>query len=86
MYAQSNRSKVYHLLYSTFDYTLCGQRLNSEAATHEPGLRLVSEQPPNRLLCRQCEKMEERSNGKVKVAGALQLVQIIAGAWLHNVT
>lgn len=68
MYAQSKRSKIYHLLYSTFDYTLCGQKakkVDLEGSTQGAGLRLVSEQPPNRILCKQCEKMKQRTNSNV---------------------
>lgn len=68
MYAQSKRSKIYHLLYSTFDYTLCGQRarkVDLEGSTQGAGLRLVSEPPPNRMLCKQCEKMEQRMHSNV---------------------
>ena len=79
MYAKSKRSKIYHLLYSTFDYTLCGQKakkLDLEGSIQGPGLRLVSEQPPNRMLCKQCEKMERRTNSKVmtKTLGTLSLL------------
>jgi hypothetical protein len=68
MYAQSKRSQIYHLLYSTFEYTLCGQKtkkVDLEGSAEGTGLRLVSEQPPNRMLCKQCDRMEQRTNGNV---------------------
>ena len=69
MYAQSKRSNIYHLLYSTVDYTLCGQKLNPENPNEGLGLRLIPEEPPNNALCKQCEKMEQRRNTKAKAAG-----------------
>jgi hypothetical protein len=79
MYAKSERSKIYHLLYSSFDYTLCGQKakgVDLEGSTQVPGLRVVSEQPPNRMLCKQCEKMEQRKNINLmtKTVGTLSIL------------
>ncbi len=79
MYAKSKRSKIYHLLYSTFDYTLCGQKpkgVDLERSTPGPGLRIVSAQPPNRMLCKQCEKMDQRKNINVltKTVGTLSIL------------
>ncbi len=79
MYAQSKRSQIYHLLYSTFDYTLCGQKakkVDLEGSAQGAGLRLVSEQPPDSMLCKQCEKMEQRmsSNVMTKTVGTMSLL------------
>lgn len=65
MYAQSKRSRIYHLLYSTFDYTLCGQKTTAvypENSHEVSGLGIISEQSPDRKLCKQCEQMEQRTN------------------------
>ena len=65
MYAQSKRSKLYHLLYSTLDYTLCGQKAKGvalEGPTQGAGLRVVSGQPHHPMICKQCEKMAQRMN------------------------
>lgn len=79
MYAKSKRSKIYHLLYSSFDYTLCGQkakRTDLEASRQGAGLHIVSEQPPNLTLCKQCEKMAYRMNSHImtKTVGTLSLL------------
>jgi hypothetical protein len=82
MYAQSKRSTIYHLLYSTFDYTLCGQKAKGsdpKGSTRKSGLGVVSEPPPNSMLCKQCERMEERSNSNVmtKTVGTLSLLLLV---------
>jgi hypothetical protein len=62
MYATSESSKKYHLLYPGLNYTLCGFRaekpdlVNSEKAA----LHLVHVVPPGRELCKQCDKMDKR--------------------------
>ena len=61
IYAISDSSSVFHLLYTDQNYTLCGVR----AAKHDPqmpkgGLYVVEIVPPNRELCKQCEKMKKR--------------------------
>jgi hypothetical protein len=82
MYAKSKRSNLYHLLYSKLDYTLCGQKtkgVDPEGSTQGPGLRLVSEQPPNLILCKQCEQMAQRRNGNImtKTVGTLSLMLLV---------
>jgi hypothetical protein len=61
MYAVSAYGRVYHLLYPINDYTLCGFRALRFSNSNVPsGLHLASAVPPNRSLCKQCEKMAQR--------------------------
>jgi hypothetical protein len=61
MYAVSTYGRVYHLLYPFNDYTLCGFRALKFSNSNGPArLRLASAIPPNRSLCKQCEKMAQR--------------------------
>jgi len=67
MHAISVPSKVYHLLYPTFDYTLCGfkaVKLDVPLSAKRVPLHIVSVVPANRLLCSQCAKMQERQEIK----------------------
>jgi len=86
MYAKSKRSKIYHLLYSSFDYTLCGQKakgVDLERSRQGDGLRIVSEQPPDRMLCKQCEKMAHRMNSHImtKTVGTISLLLVAIISW-----
>ena len=86
MYAKSKRSKIYHLLYSTFDYTLCGQkakRVDLEGLSQAAGLPIVSDQPPNLTLCKQCEKMVQRMNSHImtKTVGTMSLLLVAMIVW-----
>jgi hypothetical protein len=61
MYAISGSGKVYHLLYPDQHYTLCGFRVEkSHARTTAKALQAVEIIPPNRDLCKQCDKMNNR--------------------------
>jgi hypothetical protein len=63
MHAISVPSKVYHLLYPTLNYTLCGfkaEKLAVPPSAKRAPLHIVSVVPPNRLLCSHCAKMQER--------------------------
>lgn len=62
MYAMSGSSSIYHLLYPDHAYTLCGFKVEK----HDPqlpakaSLHVVEFVPPNRELCKQCDKMKRR--------------------------
>lgn len=62
MYAVSDSSDLNHLLYPETDYTLCGFRAEKLAApwSHRLPLHVVATVPPNRELCKQCDKMDKR--------------------------
>jgi hypothetical protein len=62
MYAISGSSSVYHLLYPDQDYTLCGFRAEKSdlQIPSKAGLHVVEFVPPNRELCKQCDKMNNR--------------------------
>jgi hypothetical protein len=63
MYAISIPGKIYHLLYLTSDFTLCGfkaQRLEVPASLKRAGLHFVSDIPANRSLCKHCAQMQAR--------------------------
>ena len=63
MYAVSMSSRVYHLLYASDAYTLCGFKVLDlkMSDTNKPTrLHGVPTIPSNRALCKQCEKMAER--------------------------
>jgi hypothetical protein len=74
-YAISGSSSVYHLLYPDQDYTLCGFR----AANHDgpiqakAALHAVEFVPPNRELCKQCHKMNNRREGNSGGPGSSSL-------------
>jgi hypothetical protein len=65
MYAISGSSSVYHLLYPDQDYTLCGFRAEKHDAEipAKATLHVVEVVPPNRELCKQCDKMNNRRKG-----------------------
>jgi hypothetical protein len=63
MYAVSMSSRVYHLLYASDAYTLCGfKALDLKVSDSNKPARLhrVLAIPANRSLCKQCEKMAQR--------------------------
>ena len=63
MYAVSMSSRVYHLLYASGAYTLCGfKALDLKVSDSNKSARLhrVPTIPSNRSLCKQCEKMAQR--------------------------
>lgn len=63
MYAISESSNVYHLLYPDKNYTLCGFRAaESDIQFYEKvALHIVNSFPPDRRLCEQCNKMKNRA-------------------------
>ncbi|HBB94708.1 MAG TPA: hypothetical protein DC054_04900 [Blastocatellia bacterium] len=65
MYAISGSGSVYHLLYPDHDYTLCGFRAEKHDAEipAKATLHIVELVPPNRELCKQCDKMNNRRKG-----------------------
>ena len=65
MYAISGSGSIYHLLYPDHDYTLCGFRAEKHDAEIPAKARLhvVEVVPPNRVLCKQCDKMNNRRKG-----------------------
>jgi hypothetical protein len=65
MYAISGSSSVYHLLYPDEDYTLCGFRAEKHDAQipSKAALHVVESVPPDRELCKQCDKMNNRRKG-----------------------
>jgi hypothetical protein len=65
MYAISGSSSIYHLLYPDHDYTLCGFRAEKYVAEipAKATLHVVEVVPPNRELCKQCDKMNKRRKG-----------------------
>jgi hypothetical protein len=75
IYAISGSSSVYHLLYPDQDYTLCGFK----AANHngqiraKAALHAVEFVPPNRELCKQCDKMNNRREGNSGRPGSSSL-------------
>jgi hypothetical protein len=63
MYAISIPGKLYHLLYPTSDFTLCGfksRTLNAPVSSRRAPLHVVTEVSPDRSLCKQCAKMQQR--------------------------
>ena len=62
IYAISGSSSIYHLLYPDQDYTLCGFRAEKHGAeiSAKAALHVVEFVPPNRELCKQCDKMNNR--------------------------
>ena len=60
MYAISESSSIYHLLYSDKNYTLCGFRAEKHHLPAKGGLLVVEIVPPHRELCKQCDKMKKR--------------------------
>lgn len=65
MYAISGSGTVYHLLYPDQDYTLCGfmAEKNDAQIPAKAALHVVEFVPPNRGLCKQCDKMNNRRKG-----------------------
>jgi hypothetical protein len=65
MYAISGSGSIYHLLYPDHDYTLCGFRAEKYDAEipAKATLHVVEVVPPNRVLCKQCDKMNNRRKG-----------------------
>ena len=65
MYAISGSSSVYHLLYPDQDYTLCGfmAEKNDAQIPTKGALHVVEFVPPDRELCKQCAKMNNRRKG-----------------------
>ncbi|MDX6445235.1 MAG: hypothetical protein QOH71_2309 [Blastocatellia bacterium] len=72
IYAISGSSSVYHLLYPDQDYTLCGFRAEKHCAeiAAKAALHVVEFVPPNRELCKQCDKMNNRRKGNSHGPGA----------------
>jgi len=72
MYAISGSSSVYHLLYPDQDYTLCGFRAEKNRAQiqFKAVLHVVEFVPPNRALCKQCDKMNNRRKRNVGDPGS----------------
>ena len=66
MYAISTSSKVYHILYSAHDYTLCGfkARRNISALSKRAPLHIVPLVPDDRYICKQCAKMDQRRSNR----------------------
>lgn len=61
MYAISDASNIYHLLYPGQDYTLCGFRSEKiDSKSHQLALHTVEVLAPDRELCKQCDKMDQR--------------------------
>lgn len=62
MYAIRGSSSVYHLLYDDQNYTLCGFRAEKRASQlpARAALHVVEIVPPNRELCKQCDRMNKR--------------------------
>jgi len=78
MYAVSIPGKIYHLLYPSSDFTLCGFKARRQSVTissRRALLHIVPVSPPNRFLCKQCEKMRHRRNAE----GARQVGEIPDG-------
>lgn len=73
MYAISESSSIYHLLYPDQEYTLCGFRAERVSFQfHDKAvLHVVEFVPPSRELCKQCDKMDQRR----KIASADQAVE-----------
>jgi hypothetical protein len=71
-YAISGSSRVYHLLYPDQDYTLCGFRAEKHDGQipAKVALHVVESVPPNRELCKQCDKMNNRRKGNSGGAGS----------------
>jgi hypothetical protein len=71
-YAISGPSSVYHLLYPDHDYTLCGFRAEKHDAETpaKATLHVVEFVPPNRELCKQCDKMNNRRKGNLGGPGS----------------
>jgi hypothetical protein len=65
VYAIRGSSSVYHLLYPNQDFTLCGFRVEKHGGQISPKatLHVVEFVPPNRELCKQCDKMKNRRSG-----------------------
>ncbi len=65
MYAISGAGSIYHLLYPDHDHTLCGFRAEKYDAEipAKATLHVVEVVPPNRELCKQCDKMNNRRKG-----------------------
>jgi hypothetical protein len=72
MYAISGSSSIYHLLYPDHDYTLCGFRAEKHTAEIPANatLHVVEVVPPNRELCKQCDKMNNRRKGNIGGPGS----------------
>ena len=72
MYAISGSGSVYHLLYPDQDYTLCGFRAEKHDAQipAKATLHVVESVPPNRELCKQCDKMNNRRKGNLGGPGS----------------
>jgi hypothetical protein len=67
-YAVSGSSSVYHLLYPDQDYTLCGFKAENHDGPirAKAALHVVEFVPPNRKLCKQCHKMNNRREGNIE--------------------
>lgn len=62
MYAISESSSIYHLLYPDNAFTLCGFKAEKPDSRYpnKAELHVVESIPPNRDLCKQCDKMHQR--------------------------
>jgi hypothetical protein len=80
MYAISGLSSIYHLLYPDQDYTLCGFRAEKHDAEipAKATLHVVEFVPPNRELCKQCDKMNNRRKGNSEGPGGSNLIRDIS--------
>jgi hypothetical protein len=79
MYAISGSSSVYHLLYPDQDYTLCGfKAAKHDAQIPKAALHVVESVPPNRELCKQCDKMNNRRKTKTEGRTRQVLVQSLS--------
>ena len=65
LYATRSESRVYHLVEGRESYTVCGLRVTRHkiALPTKGGLlRLVSEKPENRELCKHCLRLSEKES------------------------
>jgi hypothetical protein len=77
MYAISESSSIYHLLYPDQDYTLRGFRVekNDAQIPSKATLHVVEIVPSNRELCKQCDKMNNRRKKAMAEGRAKVLIQ-----------
>jgi hypothetical protein len=76
MYALSDPGTIYHLLYSSSNFTLCGfrvQRLDDSVPHKRAELHFVTEVPSSRSLCKHCEQMQQRRKGMSDTADGMFL-------------
>jgi hypothetical protein len=63
MYATRLLNQIYHLVPNGGDHTLCGLRISRlPVGTKLPGnLQLVQEVPPNKTVCKHCERIKNQA-------------------------